>query len=193
MLIDNDVDLNELTDERLMDLLQDGNDAAFTVIYDRYHRRVKGNVINRLHAQLSADADDIVQAVFLSLHRCTERFIRDSHVSSFLLATTHRLIINHINHVHRQMRDLRRAVQQVHPTMADDRAYEKTEAAEYARHFLARLTPAEAEIVRLIDLEGHTAASAAEIIDAPLTTAQWRHRKAWKHLHLLAARESATV
>ncbi len=184
-------ELNNLTDERLMDQLQAGVQEAFTVLYRRYYRKVKGNICNRLRGELLADADDVVQEVFTALHRCTARFIKDSYVSSFLLKTTHRLVVNHIKHNCRLKRDIRRRGSTVHEKMADDRATEKANAAEYATHFIERLTPAEAEVVRLIDIEGHTAASAAEVIDAPLTTAQWRYRKAWEHMKKLAKEEAA--
>jgi RNA polymerase sigma-70 factor (ECF subfamily) len=182
--------LEELSDEQLMDVLQNGNQDAFTILYRRYYPKVKGNVCNRLRGELAADADDIVQSVFLTLHRCTERFIRNSFVSSFLLATTHRLIVNHLEHAHRQKRDVRRQGYVIHEKLADNRASEKAEAAEAAAHFLERLTPAEAEIVRLIDIESNTAKEAAVIINAPMTTAQWRYRKAWEHIRALAAQEA---
>ncbi|MEN6367810.1 MAG: sigma-70 family RNA polymerase sigma factor [Thermoguttaceae bacterium] len=172
-----------------MTLLQNGNQEAFTVLYHRYHRKVKGNICNRLHGELLADADDLTQQVFLALHKCTRRFIQDSYVSSYLLATTHRLLVNHLQYAHRLRRDIRRESRTVPETMDDVRGAEKAEAAQLVNDFLSRLTPAEREIVRMLDLEHYTAKTAAELLDMPITTVQWRHRKAWEHLKDLAAEE----
>jgi len=49
---------------------------------------------------------------------------------------------------------------------------------------LAQLTPAEAEIVRLVDFRGLTIESAAKALHTLPATAEWRYRKA--HWHLLA-------
>ena len=73
--------------------------------------------------------------------------------------------------------------------MDDVRGAEKAEAVQLVNDFLSRLTPAEREIVRMLDLEHYTAKTAAELLDMPITTVQWRHRKAWQHLKDLAAEE----
>jgi len=71
----------------------------------------------------------------------------------------------------------------------DWRGAEKRAAAEDVREYLSQLTPAEAEIIRLMDLEGHTAQSAADTLHVTLTTTQWRYKKAHKRLQALAQKK----
>jgi len=189
--------LSAMSDEQLIGVLQcmshDDNMEAFTILYTRHYSKVRGYVRRRLHGAVAADTEDLVQHVFLTLHRTVHRFIKNSYVVGFLIKTASRLIANRLQFGVQQRRDVYRNVRVSRKTLPDTRANEKRAAAEYAQHFLAHLTPAEAEVVRLIDLDGHTAKSAAEIINAPMTTVQWRYRKAWEHLKILAAYEVAAA
>lgn len=183
--------LDTLTDEQLMTLLQTaGNQAAFEVIVRRHTYTVTGSVHNRLPPDLRGDTDDLVQEVFLKLYALKDRFIRDSFVSSYLLVTTHRTVVNHLKSLRRMRRDHQRTVYTA-DAVCDNRAEQKALATVAIQHFLAQLTPAEAEIVRVMDLEGRTAHEAAVALKIPKTTAEWRHRKAMAHLRNLAAEEVA--
>ena len=51
---------------------------------------------------------------------------------------------------------------------------------------LDKLTPAEKEIVRLVDFGGHDLESAAKTLDMPRATAEWRYRRAHRHLMSVA-------
>lgn len=54
------------------------------------------------------------------------------------------------------------------------------------RELLACLTPAEAQIVRVVDFGKKTIEEAARILKMPATTAAWRYRLAHQHLLTLA-------
>jgi len=52
-------------------------------------------------------------------------------------------------------------------------------------NLLDQLSPPEVEIIRLIDMDGHTAESAARVLHVNPITAAWRYRKAYSHIRRL--------
>jgi RNA polymerase sigma factor (sigma-70 family) len=64
--------LDDLTDEELMVLYQNGSEEAFSRLYRRYSDRVYGYLHKRLND--SQAANDVFQASFLKLHRSREQF-----------------------------------------------------------------------------------------------------------------------
>ena len=63
---------DELSDEELMMLYQQGEESAFTQLYSRYESRVYGYLRKRLNDPQAAN--DIFQAAFLKLHRSKDQF-----------------------------------------------------------------------------------------------------------------------
>jgi RNA polymerase sigma-70 factor (family 1) len=70
------------TDNELMALLKQGNDAAFSALYDRYWEKlfsIAGNKLNDL-----AMAEDIVQDIFLDLWYRRQQIVLSSALHSYL-------------------------------------------------------------------------------------------------------------
>jgi RNA polymerase sigma-70 factor (ECF subfamily) len=65
-------DLKSLTDEELMVAYQEGNDRAFSVLYNRHSGKLFGYLKNKLKD--SHLAEDVFQATFLKLHRNRSRY-----------------------------------------------------------------------------------------------------------------------
>ncbi|MCX6112651.1 MAG: sigma-70 family RNA polymerase sigma factor [Proteobacteria bacterium] len=61
------MDIRKQTDENLMLLYQNGDEAAFNELYTRYKGKVYGYLICRLNN--NAVADEVYQNIFLKLHR----------------------------------------------------------------------------------------------------------------------------
>lgn len=64
--------LDQLTDEELMVLYQEGHEEAFSRLYRRYADRVYGYLRKRLNDPQAAN--DVFQASFLKLHRSKDQF-----------------------------------------------------------------------------------------------------------------------
>lgn len=58
--------MSALTDDELVDAAQRGDSASFEALYARYGRVVHGILLGRLAA---ADADDVMQEVFITAYR----------------------------------------------------------------------------------------------------------------------------
>ena len=108
------------TDEELMEMYQQGDQAAFIELYSRYDRPLYGLIYHSLKGMapsLLADARDILQDVFAWIHQYRGRFVFGS-VKPWLFTTADRLLHNHIEHETRKQRDVRRTRRLV-PTYGD--------------------------------------------------------------------------
>lgn len=76
------------SDSALIRACLSGSQAAWDTLVERYGRLVYS--IPRKHGLSDADADDIFQAVFISLFRALDRLKDQEKLSSWLITTTHR-------------------------------------------------------------------------------------------------------
>ena len=95
--------MNELSDEELMVLYQDGNEAAFNRLYTRYESRVYGFLKSRLPPQA---LDDVFQLALLKFHRSRHQFNSTFTFAPWLFTIVRTTMIdwqkdhrNHLNHV----------------------------------------------------------------------------------------------
>lgn len=65
-------DLNQLTDENLMEEYQRGSEMAFTILYQKHSAKVYGFLLGKLRDR--AFADDVFQATFLKLHQSRHKY-----------------------------------------------------------------------------------------------------------------------
>jgi RNA polymerase sigma factor (sigma-70 family) len=76
------------TDAELIDACRRGNDAAWATLVERYAGLVRS--IPRRYRFSDADADDVMQATFLALHRSIERIDDGQALPKWLMTTAHR-------------------------------------------------------------------------------------------------------
>jgi RNA polymerase sigma-70 factor, ECF subfamily len=65
-------ELQDLSDERLVQEIQSGNADAFAVIFKRFHRLVHVTALNILRD--AAEAEEVTQTVFLEIYRRLAQF-----------------------------------------------------------------------------------------------------------------------
>jgi RNA polymerase sigma-70 factor (ECF subfamily) len=70
-----EVDLSSLSDEELMERVQDGNSAAYHELFERHHPRVYGFLLRRTRDPQRAA--DLFQETFLSVYRARHTWKRD--------------------------------------------------------------------------------------------------------------------
>lgn len=90
-------------DATLVAQVVDGDHAAYSALYLRYADRVFGR-LTRLVGP-GPDREDLLQQVFLELHRALPRFRGDSSVSTFIYRITVNVAFDHLRHRKRRPAD----------------------------------------------------------------------------------------
>lgn len=73
----------EISDEALIDQVQQGDRAAFDILYERYFPRVTGYVRRRVSNR--ADAEEIVQEAFINVFTSLDSFRGDAPFAAWVL------------------------------------------------------------------------------------------------------------
>lgn len=120
------------------------------------------------------DADDVAQEVSMALHRRLDQFGGRSRFSTWL----YRLAANAASELHRRSRRRR----EVHGLASDETVTAALDEriagladrriADTVRGFFATLPDRQRELVDLVDLQGYTAAQAAEMLEIEPATAR---------------------
>ena len=167
-----------LADEELMHLVQQGEAAAFEVVYDR-HGGAAFSLAYRMVGNRTA-AEDIVQEAFLSIWRSRVRYQRErGSVRTWVLGIVH----------HRAIDGLRRSLVHERRRASAEGIEERQQAAELtdveaarreeARDVRAALDTLPAEQSRVIELAyfgGFTHTQIAEMLGMPVGTVKGRMR-----------------
>jgi RNA polymerase sigma-70 factor (ECF subfamily) len=153
-------------DEDLAAAAAAGDDAAFAELYDRYAERVFAR-ITRLLGPVP-DREDVLQFVFLELHRAQPRYRRESSLTTIL----HRIAINDA-HNHLRSR-VRRATHYLDAELdqlidgepsPEDRARRREELARIFM-LLERIKPDKRIAFVLVTIEGLSYEAAADLVGA---------------------------
>lgn len=189
--LDDPHDLNNLseTDEALfMRWRRNHDEAAFRIIDERYRSRLLalvGRTIRRNQASaaaLACDAEDIVQDVFTALNNCPDPI---GSIRAVLYQAVQSHLLDLLRASKAGKRDYRRTVHsdEMSHYVADRSARPEVRDVKIeVKEAMSNLSPAEEQAVRLVDLEGHSHASAAEVANVPESTIWSRVRAARKHL-----------
>ena len=188
------------SDEELMALYQQDNEAAFQELHVRYERLLEGYIANILRGLVPAmlgETRDILQNVFAWVHANRRRF-QTGTVKPWLFATAHRLTFNYLKHESVQRRDYRRtsslATEEddfrgsctapdngtrgvTHSPLPNPKRPVRSRSEE-VEDCLSSLSPRHQEIVRLLYFEGYTAQEAGDKLGVPKTTVDWYKREA---------------
>jgi RNA polymerase sigma-70 factor (ECF subfamily) len=84
--------LNELSDEQLFQRYQEGDDAAFRIIVERYEPSIKGFLHKRLKDE--ERVHDLTQDTFLRVHRARERYDSSRKFSTWIYTIASNLLKN---------------------------------------------------------------------------------------------------
>lgn len=154
---------------------QAGDRAAFAELF----RRHRSDVLRLVHRMLgpSADAEDVVQEVFIQVHRSLNEFRGQAKFSTWL----HRVTVNVVLMVRRAARS--RPMFTGEPDSADcepdvhllpDEDAARRQRISAFRRILDRLPEKKRTVFILHELDGKTPAEIAEIVDAPVLTVRTR-------------------
>ncbi len=175
-------DSDHLTDDLLLIRFQEGDASAFETLYDRHRDEIQSYAQLHLLGPLAAQAEELCQQVWLEFCKDRKRFAPGTQVRALLYVIAQRRCRNIIRAARGPRRDIRRNVP-LDDSVCDKRASpavleDRIELDER----LAKLPPHEAEALRLVRIEGHTAQSAADKLGITLDKMQWRIRQALRRL-----------
>lgn len=167
--------VSHLSDEELMGRFQEGKEAAFVELYDRYNRRLYGYCVKMLKDRVLAE--DLFQEVFIRVARKREHF-KGGNFSGWLFAIARNLCLNAI-------RDgvVHSSLDEVGAMMAapDRDLYDET--AELLRDAIDKLPVDMKEALVLRVYSGFSYKEIADITDAKLATVKVRIHRAKLRLH----------
>jgi len=178
-------------DAALISRAKEGDTTAFAQIFAR-HRGTVARVVFRMIGP-SADAEDVVQEVFLNVYRSLPSFRGDSKFSTWL----YRLATNVTRMYLRRGRSRPRfADVEVPETRRDgpppetpDVQIERAERVRALYRLLDRLSEKKREVLVLHDLEGVPAKEIAATLEIPVLTVRTRLFYARKELYAALAAE----
>jgi RNA polymerase sigma-70 factor (ECF subfamily) len=164
-----------LTEEaRLVGLARRGVASAFDELFRRHSRRVHDLAYHMLGDRDAAD--DVVQEVFLRVHRRLGGFRGECSLRGWIL----RITVNEcVSQRRRASRRRRRLPETVPPAAPCERV---AEFAEAARQALETLRPVDRALVILRDIEGHTYEEIAEVLRCSSNSVGVRLHRARKRL-----------
>ena len=181
---------SEAADDELLARYQQRDDeAALAAIHLRHSHNLWDYARRLLGAGKTHDADDIVQRAFLNFHAHRKEYPPKTCVRALLFKIVKDCCTDHIRHIEAQKRDKRRTGQLHRHSFKNNGKGERTQGCpipdpkadpskeELRRHvdeMLDTLTPKQAEAIRLVRIEQHTAESAAELLGLPPTTVRKR-------------------
>lgn len=88
--------LEEQSDQNLLQLLSEGSQASYTVIYDRYSELLFRHAYSMLEDR--AEAEDVIQEVFLMLWTKRAEMTGARSLSAYLYSSVRNRILNHLSH-----------------------------------------------------------------------------------------------
>lgn len=167
-----------------------GDAGAFGELYARYADRVFARITHLVGP--GSDREDVLQQVFLELHRALPRYRGDAAVSTFLYRITINVACDHLRRRKRRAGDHDPAALDVlidgNPS-PEDRARRRQQLAQVFA-LLEQIKPAKRVAFVLVAVEGLSLAEAAELIGASPDAVKQRVLHARRELlALLAASE----
>jgi len=167
------------------------NQDAFTGLYERYRTDLLNFIRSHLWKRPESDSEDLLQQVFTEFHRVPQ-LLPGSTVRGLLYGIARYVITGHIRNLDAQQRGgigrrrlLRRwtrcPLEEIDPIVANMEAA-RTQTRSRVYDLIDTLPPEEACAVRLVWLEGYTAAEAAETLQWPASLVRWRIRRAFTHM-----------
>jgi RNA polymerase sigma-70 factor (ECF subfamily) len=188
-------DLRSLADEDLMELVRDGEAAAFDVIFDRHAGRAFALAYRMCGRR--ATAEDVVQEAFLSLWRSGARYDpRRGSVRAWVLSVVRNRAIDSFR------REGTKESRDVHDELAVERApaealthveVERREEGREVRDALSRLPVEQRQVIELAYFGGFTHTQIAEMLELPPGTVKGRMRLGLTKLRLALGEPSEAV
>lgn len=168
------VDLSKESDLDLMARLQDGQQEALSPLFDRYHRLVVSISTKILRDR--AEAEDVMQEVFLAIYQRADRFDPDKgSPKNWIIQFTYHKSLNRRKYLalrgafqDNDIEQLESPENSYSPRAGTTDEFTPEEMHAVIRQGLEDLTPKQREVVQLVCFEGLLLREIAERMKEPL-------------------------
>jgi RNA polymerase sigma-70 factor (ECF subfamily) len=174
--------------EHLIRLAQQGDKRAYGDLLRKITPILKTFVGKRLGK--SADIDDVVQDILLSIHRAGHTFDTDRPFKMWMFAIARYRLNDHLRQLYRKgampdisLDDLTQEIPAEDVTKGDDRR-------EYLNDALNGLPDKQRKIITMMKIEGHTAEDTARALGMTSSAVKVAAHRAYKTLALKIEREA---
>lgn len=177
--------------EHLMRLAQQGDKRAYADLLRQITPTLKAFVARRLGR--SADIDDVVQDILLSIHRAGHTFDTDRPFKIWMFTIARYRLNDHLRQMYRKgaipeisLDDLTQEISATDVTEQGDRR-------EYLNNALNHLPDKQRKIITMMKVEGHTAEDTAKVMGMTSTAVKVAAHRAYKALALKIEREARDI
>ena len=173
------IDIKE--DSELFESWVNGNDAAFTTIYNKYKKRIFGFLIKMTNDR--SLAEDLLQETFLAALRNSHQFDRRRSLLSWFFGIAHKKTIDYYRHVkveNNHQSDIKKSIGTKHS--APDETIENNYIRSVISDAIQTLDPQQKSVFLLREAGGIAFKDIAIILNCPINTALGRMRLALKNI-----------
>lgn len=167
-----------------MDRYAQGDDAAFSELYDALAPRLYGYLLRQ--TRNTARAEDLLQQTFLQMHCARGRFVRGADVVPWAFAIARRLLIDGVRRSGREvsleLREEAGAPPPVSTALPQDEMVHSRQLADCIERELSRLPSAHREAFELVKQEGLSHAEAAEVLGTTVSAVKLRAHRTYQSL-----------
>lgn len=167
-----------------MDRYAQGDDAAFSELYDALAPRLYGYLVRQ--TRNDSRAEDLLQQTFLQVHCARGRFIRGADVVPWVFAIARRLLIDGVRRSGREvsleLREEAGAPPPISTALQQDELVHSKQLAASIERELARLPDSHREAFELIKQEGLSLAEAAEVLGTTVAAVKLRAHRTYQAL-----------
>lgn len=175
------IPISAQTDSQLLVLLSKGNEKAFTILYNRYHKLLYVVAYNYLKSQ--EKAEDITQQVFLKLWESRKVLTINVNLKNYLFTMTKNLVLNEIRN-NTTIVEKNYEIAQSSPSYEDE-LLKKLEEKDMMKHFYDAIDqlPEQKRQVCLFKLQGNLSnLEIAEKMNISVATVKTHYSQALKML-----------
>jgi len=186
------VPYDELSDDRLITLVTQGERDALGALYDRHGKSVFGLVYHLLRDP--ARAEEVTQEVFLNVWLKAATFRPErGRFQTWLMSTAHHRAVDELRRDHRQQGTLEQAgwdalLSAGTPEDSPAEGAQRAEEGETVRKALKRLPPEQGKVIEMAYYQGFSQSEIAQRLQQPLGTVKTRMRLAMQKLRAALTR-----
>jgi RNA polymerase sigma-70 factor (ECF subfamily) len=165
-----------------MERYADGDEAAFSVLYDALATRLYAFLVRSTRDK--ARAEDLVQHTFLHIHRARGSFIRGADVMPWAFSIARRLMIDHARRSEREIvtMDPSSESQSMGVESNAEELLATVQLAAQLKNELAQLPEPQRAAFQLVKQEGLSLAEAAAVLGTTTTGVKLRLHRAYAAL-----------
>lgn len=164
-----------VSDDPVIARAQAGDAAAFRALYER-HRVDVARLVYRMLAGRTADLDDVIQEVFVQVHRSLRDFRGQSKFTTWLHRVTVNVVLMHRRSARSRpvFADDSMPETRVDGALLPDEDADRRERMRAFARILDKLPEKKRDVFVLHELEGHAPGDIAKMVGAPVLTVRTR-------------------